>query len=74
MLRLLLALLIITLSAGCMVERVPQFSPRRSPTPEHLAATRTEDCRACHDVNALRKHAPKDDCFRCHIICRECPQ
>lgn len=72
MLRLLLPFLFIILLASCMVDRVPQYAPRRAPTEDHLAATRTEDCRSCHDVNSLRKHAAKDDCFRCHHICREC--
>jgi len=72
--RLLLVLLHITLLAGCLVERVPQYAPRRSPTADHLAATKAEDCRSCHDVTTQRKHSLKDDCLRCHKICRECPQ
>lgn len=74
MLRLLFSLLLITLLAGCLVERVPQYAPRRSPTADHLAATRAEDCRSCHAVTTLRNHSVKDDCLRCHKICRECPQ
>lgn len=74
MLRLLLTLLLITLLAGCLGKRVPQFAPRRSPTPEHLAATRSEDCRSCHDIKPLRHHSAGDDCFSCHKICRECSQ
>jgi len=72
MLRLLLTLLIITILAGCLWKRVPQFAPRRSPTPEHLAATKSADCCSCHDVTVLRQHAAMDDCFNCHHLCREC--
>lgn len=72
--RIILALLIGTLLAGCLGKRVPQFAPRRSPTPEHLAAIKSEDCRSCHDITPLRHHSASDDCFRCHHICRECPQ
>lgn len=72
--RLLPALLILFLLAGCLGKRVAEFAPRRTPTPEHLAATTTGDCLSCHDRKPLRHHSLKDDCFRCHHICRECPQ
>lgn len=74
MLRFFLALLIFTLLAGCFGKRVPEFAPRRSPTPEHLAAIKSEDCRSCHDLQPLRHHSIQDDCLRCHHICRECSQ
>lgn len=74
MARFFLLSLTMALLSGCLVERVPQFAPRRTPTAEHLAAVSTGDCRSCHDVKEQRKHSVKDNCFDCHKICRECPQ
>lgn len=74
MLRLLMAVMIMILLAGCFGKRVPQFAPRQTPSPEHLAAAKNDDCRSCHDLKPLRHHSPQDDCLRCHHLCKECPQ
>lgn len=71
MLKLTAFIILLIFLAGCPA-RVPEFSPRRLPTPEHKAAKTNQDCRGCHDVGPIRHHSAGDDCLNCHKLCKGC--
>lgn len=65
---LLLLVILVTLLVACN-RRMAPFSPHRTQSDVHRAATTNQVCAECHDARTLgREHRVEDNCLRCHRI------
>lgn len=56
--------------AACSVQSAV-LAPRRTPSPDHVAASANGDCTGCHDVAKIVKHKPGGNCMGCHRLAPE---
>lgn len=61
----------VVLLAGCP-SRVERYSPRIPDSEAHRQAVQRKNCLECHRVDTVPHHSVKDECTKCHIICRGC--
>jgi hypothetical protein len=70
MFRFVMMIAVASALAACSVQSAV-LAPRRTPSPDHVAASANGDCTGCHDVAKISKHKPGGNCMGCHRLAPE---
>lgn len=70
MLKYILVIGVASAVAACSVQSAV-LAPRRTPSPDHVAASSNGDCAGCHDAAKIADHKPEDNCMGCHRLAPE---